>query len=203
MIESERNTAILYAQSSVDDAIIDILERFCIIIRRELMCIYNTRNNSNHENYAGLCDIACNMLKEKLENYASINDANISLSLVHGEQSHHYRIQSKHWHEQHTWAKVTWNGSVFYVDPTASQFSEYYPDIPAIYISKESPKWYYRDSVNPLFSDKGSKINKIIKIPVRINGKWKFIGIIEFFQYEIHGRISDILHKILIGDNYE
>ena len=146
------------------------------------------------------------MLNDKLIEYADTHEIAIKCTAIHGEQKHNSRIDSSYWMYQHTWALVTINEISIYVDPTSSQFKYLYSDIPDFYISTIAPPWYYPDLKNPAFHPAFTRwIDEHIKIPLlhykRFNGKCPKAGIIEFFQYEIWGRLCDMKRKFLNKKN--
>lgn len=193
MIESEASSAILQAKLAVEQRMVYIITGMIVKIRIDLTYSYDTDVvDSNYERFAGLCDISCDMLKEKLTRYALEYDENITVKEIHGEQKHSPMCPSNLWALQHTWAMITWDDFVFYVDPTSSQFNHIYRDIPDMYVSKAPPKWYLPDRRNISFSNRGAKLNNRFVI----GG----LGIVEFLQYKVWGRISDVIRKIFIGD---
>lgn len=177
-----------------------ILYKMVIEIRKELAKSHDVVSGDK-KNYTGLCDIAVNMLHDKLKVYAETNYVEIESRSIHGEQRHTWKLHSCLWPLQHTWAVVKMMDVTMYVDPTSGQFSRLYFYIPDFYISTRKPKWYYPDNKNPAYCNKITRyLNDHIKIPVHItqcNGsviKGKE-GIIEFIQYQIWGKFCDLMHK--------
>ena len=181
-----------------EQEISSFLLKSVLSIRRDLSILYNVNRGVN-ENYKGLCDISVGMLKKKIEKYSKENNINIECHGIHGEQAHCSRTYSKYWCIQHTWAVVIFNDSKIYVDPTSSQFKDIYEYIPDYYISNKKPKWYYDDKDNPRWNNKYFRwLNDNIRIQKTLtahNGsKYKVSeGIIEYIQYDIYGKLCDIL----------
>ncbi len=165
--------------------------------------------NSENFHYKGLCDEACILIEERLEKEFKNQDIFVSVNMVHGEQKHLPRIQSKYWALQHTWLEVTFIkllqeksdilGIKLYLDATSEQFCDLYDDIPMHYVSTKPPKWFYKDKYNPIFHPSFTRIiNNHIKVNVTsmFDNKKHRIDIIEFLQIEIWGKISQFLYEI-------
>ena len=186
-------------KTSMEEEVASILYHMCMNVRDELSRKYAV-HKGEHQDYAGLCDIAVNMLHEQLKQFEKDYGVRVDFKSIHGEQKHSPYINSCLWPLQHTWAKVKMMGVSMYVDPTAGQFKRMYNFIPEVYVSTRKPKWYYPDSSNPVHNTKITTfINKHIKMPVKHpvwNGhihklETMKVGIIEFLQFEVWGRISD------------
>lgn len=134
--------------------------------------------NTDWYKYTGLCNMSISILEKELQIYNDAYGTNFQLQVIHGEQAHHPRIESRYWKYQHTWCKVSNDTATLYVDPTSSQFQILYDDIPDYYISPEKPKWYLPDRFNWRFN----KSNGVI---------------FEFFQFHIWAKVSDIIHKMV------
>lgn len=177
------------------------IEPVVLSIREELAKKYDI-DCGQYCNYRGLCDKSIIMLINKMNGIDIADISRLCVDSIHGEQSHHPRLESKNWCMQHTWAVVKIFGLEFYVDPTSQQFKDFYTDIPDYYISAEKPKWYYPDDDNPAWRGLSNKINDVIEIRHKVwnksDNKYYVIhdGIISFIQYEIWGKISDILRKV-------
>lgn len=172
---------------------IQYCERLVKLIREDLASYYNVES-LEYENYRGLCDIACN----KFMNVAMHdNDVYVRVRLIHGEQKHKPNLISRCWAYEHTWMQVMVNGVYVYADPTSGQFKNLYSDIPDYYISTKKPKWYYPDKRNPAFNGLTRMLNDRIKLNIKVprlngNGMCNYkIGIIEYLQRFVWGRISD------------
>lgn len=188
-------------KNSTEEHVSSILYNIVVEIRNELAKQYNVYRGEC-ENYTGLCDMSVDLLILKLRKYAEEHDMSIDCHGIHGEQKHSPRLNSCLWPVQHTWAVVKMMGVTMYVDPTSSQFKRMYYYIPDFYISTRKPKWYYPDSKNIAFMPVFRFINKHIKVPVTkfdYTGTYKLHtykeGIIEWFQYEIWGKICDSRRK--------
>lgn len=163
-----------------------------------------TSPESNNYRYRGLCDTACDRFVSEATRLASEYGIRLEAVKVHGEQKHSPRIHSSQWMREHTWLIVTYvdmydNSYKLYVDPTSEQFQDLYDDIPDYYISDKPLRWYYPDKRNPAFHGWTNKLNKrlYIRKHVREDPSWETIihyGIIEFWQYEIWGRISNFIY---------
>lgn len=171
--------------------------------RKELRAKYKDidTKDSEHYNFTGLCDEAVDIFAKYVKEYGYEFGVNIYVYIIHGEQRHNPAIPSKYWILQHTWCYMQIKSIRVYVDPTSSQFKWLYNDIPNYYVSTSPPKWYYPDRKNCAFSGLTSKLNKKFRIDyeteilgdkIRVNE-----GLIEFCQYEIYGRISDALRKMI------
>lgn len=187
-------------RNKTEETVASIIYPIVVKIRKDLMLKYDVFQGE-YRNYTGLCDTSVKMLSEELQKYATENNISIECHGIHGEQKHSPRLNSCLWSVQHTWAIVKMMGVTMYVDPTSSQFKRIYHFIPDFYISCRKPRWYYPDSKNPVYNNRiTGSINKYIKIPtVKTFNSGKVIrykaGIIEYFQYEIWGRIADLMHK--------
>lgn len=190
-----------YGEILRDEIIQKYIEPAVVSIREELAEKYDVNSGTFH-NYKGLCDKSIIMLIDKMNGIDVADISKLYVDPIHGEQSHHPRLESKKWHLQHTWAIVKIFGIEIYVDPTSQQFKDLYNDIPDYYISGTKPKWYYPDDDNPAWRGILNKVNDIIEIKHKMKNKSDnkhyvvHDGIIEFIQYEIYGKISDLLRKI-------
>lgn len=189
--------------SIVNSLMVDTIPTIVENIRMELSMKYDV-TSGECEKFAGLCDVASTevilRLKDHLINNGFTTPEDFIIKSVHGEQRHSMIIESKYWPLQHTWVYLNIFNTAIYIDPTSSQFDNFYNDIPSYYISTVKPKWYYPDQENPSWRGISCKINNVKFIPrkISIDGE-PFIahdGIIDFIQYEIWGRISDIIRRI-------
>lgn len=159
---------------------------------------YNIESG-DHEDYTGLCDYATELLKSYISELDVIisEPHNFEIFSIHGELHHDSRINSNNWYLQHTMLLFTIDGIKFYVDATCKQFRDLYEQMPEYYIGNKCPNWFYPDKINPAFATKfGNWIDNHIKV---IHHDKKFmtsqrIGIISYFQYYIHGKISDKIY---------
>ena len=178
----------------------NIIAKMIIDVRKELSKEFNIYRYP-YLNYAGLCDESIIRLKKKFDEYYKTRGEIVTFKSIHGEQKHSNRLNSCLWGIQHTWAKITVNDVVLYVDPTCGQFSQMYYYIPDYYISIRKPKWFYPDSKNPVYSNRVCKwINDKIKVKTSITdyrGKVHIFreGIIEYCQYNIWGKICDSMKQ--------
>lgn len=160
-----------------------VLREGCLNVRNRLAGQYDVNDpESRWFQYRGLCDKASVMLRHRLEyDYPG----RLSVRTIHGEQKHTTRISSDEWLYQHTWLRVTdlVNKKIYYVDPTASQFQDLYPEIPDYYVDEKPPVWFLEDSHNFVVSKLGYRINDKIRICKH--------GIVDIFEYVIYGGISD------------
>ncbi len=157
-------------------------------------------HNGDHKDYTGLCDEAVTeftkKFKARIESEGIFKDA--SVRQFHGELAHNPSIPSQFWPLQHTWAAVEFRGITIYVDPTCQQFKSICSDIPDYYVSVIEPKWFYSDRDNPVWNGFTRFINEKVQIPRTVKdddvGHRKVHdGIIEYFQYEVWGIISDTI----------
>lgn len=160
------------------------------------------------KNYTGLCDSASSEFCKQMNEYFNKNkdlsdELKCSVGSLHGEQKHSPVIKSSYWPLQHTWCFVNFARMTVYVDITCQQFKSIYDDIPDYYISKTKPKWFYPDKDNPAWRGIfgiGQWLNNHINISHKVTdkgGKRRNVkeGLIEFFQYEIWGSISDKIYE--------
>lgn len=191
----------------VSDRFIEELIKRVIIpivkdVRMILLYSFHTENGK-HENYRGLCDIATDMVLERINMYMETYFKHLDFELhdKHGEQRHNPKISSENWVLQHTWGYFRIGSKEIYIDPTSSQFKDIWDDIPDFYVSTDPPKWYYDDRKNPAFNGITRKLNETIKIPMYLkdgeDSRWVKDGIVEFCQYALWGYISDALHNII------
>lgn len=179
----------------------EICHDMVVLIRKNLAKEFDVVNE--FPNYSGLCDTSITMLMILCKEYSKVNNINLECRGIHGEQSHHVRLDSKCWGYQHTWAVVRCHGIDMYVDPTSGQFQCIYDDIPDFYVSTKKPKWYYPDKKNPQFNNRFTrKLNELITFHRKVtfsNGKTINVtdGIIEILQYEVWGKISDMIRKFI------
>lgn len=190
-------------ESIIINKTIRAVETIVINIRNELKDHYDI-TSTEYENYAGLCNIAVEMFINRMNPILSRLPKNIRYEIrsIHGEQSHHPRISSNKWGIQHTWIILTVGKKKVYIDPTSSQFKDMYVDIPDYYISCKKPKWYYPDRRNPQFRSFTKVLNNKIRfhkvITIMGENVNSTFGIIEFFQYDIWGTISDKIRNTIL-----
>lgn len=178
-----------------------VVERLILQVRGELSILYDVDEGQEYSNFTGLCEISCEMFEELISDLNIRLGTNLKVKRHHGEQRHTPNIESKYWPIEHTWASVTCGNAVLYIDITSSQFKNIYDDIPDYYISTSKPKWYYPDSDNWRF--KGKIIKRLmnyrcIKHTIQVNGEPLVVrdSVAEILQFEVWGRISDIIHRI-------
>lgn len=187
---------------SYDIVFYNIIKPSVLKVRSKLAEKYDIYHGDN-KRYEGLCFEAVDMLNEEIRRSCMKRCIKFKFKEHHGEIKHNPRVLSEYWPIQHTWCETTIFGIKLYVDPTCCQFRNYKSlldlHIPDFYISTYPPKWFYDDRHNPAFNGITRYINEIIKIRYRPNGMDHYIseGIIEFIQYEIWGRISDVVHSLL------
>jgi hypothetical protein len=179
-----------------------IIEDIVIDIRKKLAQMYDI-TSKEYMDYSGLCNMAYDMIYDKMPYLKRNIDVDIELLRFHGEMRHNPKIKTQDWIDQHTWAGLRYNNVTLYIDPVSQQFKNYFPDIPDYYISYKPPKWYYWDRKNPAWNGVTKRLNE----KVRIIHSSKFFdgmgvdrkvesGIIEYCQYEIWGRISQMIRKL-------
>lgn len=184
---------------------VEMISRSCIepavnAVRVELAKKFDVDEGPYRE-YRGLCDEACRMFKEKMNEFNDKFGYHIKTYIVHGEQKHLPRIHSTNWYLQHTWCYIVFGKYKIYVDPTSSQFKCLYNNIPDYYISTKKPKWYYPDKDNPCFKGITKKINN--KYSITHKEKYENTiyyheeNFIEFFQYVVWGKISDFIYDVI------
>lgn len=178
---------------------LDLVEAEVISVRDDMSKIYDVTDGF-YKNFHGLCNTATIRLIDNLR--ISLKNTPVDIYSIHGEQKHTPRTESCHWPFQHTWLAVDFDQCTIYADPTCGQFKDLYNDIPDYYVSTKPPKWFYPDSRNPVWNGITARINEKIKIkrkgvPPYSADKIIEDGIIEFLQYEVWGRISDIIRKIM------
>lgn len=159
------------------------------VVRIELAEKFDVENDPYYK-YQGLCDAACKMFEEKMNEFNDKFGYHIETHIIHGEQKHSPKIHSNKWYFEHTWCYIIFGGHKIYVDPTSSQFQSIYNDIPDYYISDKKPKWYYPDSNNPLFWSIFKKFHN-----EKITDFLQFIP--WSMQYVIWAKISDFIHKLI------
>ena len=162
--------------------ILGVLTELCLETRDELARKYDVNNiTSPTFRYRGLCNIASDMFKGKLDAYSERiyggNTVHLYCIYNHGEQHHNSKILSRFWGCQHTWLQVIYKQKLYYVDPTCGQFFDLYDDIPPYYVSDIEPKWFYNDKDNWTFTD--SKL---------------LLRIFDFLVFGIHAHISDFIY---------
>lgn len=148
---------------------------------------------NQHGTCEGHCDAAVRMWMHGVTGVIkSIQEPipQFSMYEVHGEQRHTPDIPSTEWMMEHTWGVLEVGKVKYYADPTARQFKYLYPDIPNWYFGKEPPRWYYPDCKNPCWMRSTRWLN-VIRIPERLNGKWRMTRFWLFIQYTVWAKISD------------
>ena len=183
-------------------ALIDVFEPIVLATREEIVRMNNMEGD--HQ-YAGLCDYAYNVFKDKIAEHNKTHNTSLEVLHFHGEQSHTAKVDPQHWHMQHTWMGVRLPNSdtIIYIDPTSQQFQWLHDDIPDYYISIVPPKWFYSDRKNPLWNGWTRWLNQRLrlkrKIYVEEDGKKVSRnvsdGIIEFLQYEIWGGLCRLYRR--------
>ena len=184
------------------DEVYDIVED----VRNKLSKEYDVGDGSSFSRYNGLCDRAS---IEFINIYNSTYKSLISrygckpgdARAVHGELKHSLKCDSMYWPIQHTWVEIKIQNSdktLLYVDATCGQFNDIFEDIPEYYVSIFKPKWYLKDGENIRFRKIPFYIDRhIILHPWGRGDGDGSIGIIEYIQFIIHGRISDFLRKVI------
>lgn len=191
------NTTLEGLKHDIELDILDIVKS----IRKELSKQYDI-TVPPYLNYCGLCDIASVKCKEEI--ILKLKDKwnlEADVECLHGEQKHSTLSKSTYWSREHTWVRVHVASFEIYVDPTSGQFKDSYKDIPDYYISSVKPKWYYPDRENWRFNNKVGlwlTNHRCIKRKIKIGGEEYMVhdSISEFLQFEVWGRISDIIRKL-------
>ena len=180
-----------------------------------------THDMQEHPNFTGLDNKASAMLVERLTSSEELKKTQIfdlEIVMVHGEINHKPFIPSRYWAMRHTWVEVGMNFEAknleyrrvrdvyIYIDCTSQQFKHMFEDIPDFYISALTPHWFYPDRDNWVYKEDSFKwLNENIKIPIKKKDNRycdDVIGLLEYCQYEIWGRISDWLGKNNILTNW-
>lgn len=180
--------------------ILEDISKIVLDVRSSLGERYDVGRDSPYADYSGLCDMASAMVSSYVEKYAKQCEIPVEITTLHGEQRHTPKLKSEYWALQHTWVVVKFENFHVYVDPTSGQFKRFYPDIPDFYVSTKPPKWFYPDAKNPAWNGFTLKLNE--KIWITHNRMTPYgvrpvsDGVVEYCQYEIWGRISDLLRRI-------
>ena len=162
------------------EGIYDILNQICRNVRKQ--CIQ--KDESGNINHNGSFKFRYKLLEEEIK---KLNNPCITFcDTIHGELVHNYKINSDNWGLKHSLVKIIYGGIPIYIDITSEQLMDLNPLIPNIYISIYKPWYMLLDEDNIIYK------NSILK---NMNNKIKImnVGIIEIFQYDIWGSISDIL----------
>ena len=181
---------------------LQIINGTVLQVRDELASEHDVTADGDYKDFAGLCDESVSRFIYKMIEFAKNNNIKMEYSIMHGEQSHTPICPSKYWPRQHTWCSVNMHGCTKYVDPTSSQFRDIYPDIPDYYVSYHMPKWYYNDRKNPRWNGITRKIEDRIWIMRKVifpDGHQIYVkdGIVSIIQYELWGRISDLIRRCI------
>ena len=165
------------------------------------LSIYTERYHRNivldDENDLGRYGYVPSMFMNDLNKYIEKKHGIISSTyIIHGELRHTPRIKSEYWVTQHKWLVMEYYGYYIYIDPISSQFNKLFNDIPDFYVSIEQPKWYYSYIQNIAYTKLGIKLNRSVRVHCNKDGIHYRVGLVEWFQYFLWGRISDILHNI-------
>lgn len=177
-------------------------------------CQVNKISSPNYR-FAGLCTEASRMVTDAISDKikgTSIESEESSMEIIHGELLHKPRLLSQYWSLKHTWCRLRFGDSIIYVDPTAGQFKRYFKEIPDVYISSVSPKWYLPDENNIRFR---SRLLRMIDTKIKIRVMEEAypldlvkayygmtdtlhvnIGLVECCQYIIWGTISDWVYRL-------
>lgn len=155
-----------------------------------------------YENYSGLCNEASAMFVEAFQKTLKSLFPRLKIitliKTIHGELAHNSMTLRSNWGIEHTIVKIEMLGKTWYVDPTCYQFIYYYDEMPNYWIDTECPPYFYPDEKNPIYR-RGiiRKINNRFKLQYHDDyGYLRRCGVIEFFQYEIGGKISDVIHRL-------
>lgn len=189
-------------------AITSDIEKTIKHVRKTLADEYDVESKgSMWRNYRGLCDKASSMFTDIFNSKCGKSPGykhSPYARLVHGEMVHSPKCPSKYWAQQHTWVEINISNkkpTYIYVDPTSSQFKSIFDDIPEYYISSFKPRWYLADRDNAIWSN---KLVRFIDAHIRIKNKFAstpdhdvYEGIISLCTYEIWGRISDCIRKLM------
>lgn len=163
------------------------IDKIVLLVREELRTKY-----PDNINLSGLCNISVTMLMDKLIDIGI--DESLLISM-HGELTHSPAIESNYWPIEHTMLTLVLDGKTIWIDPTSEQFKDIIPNIPDYIISNHKPKWFYPDERNPAYSGPTKYINRI-RFHTWYKDQLVYGGLIEFIQYNIWGRLSDIIRKI-------
>lgn len=174
-------------------------------VRDELRKHYDVDNFfSDHFKFNGLCYSASQFMESALETWIEFyneecnQNETIEVNIIHGEQRHTTNLESKYWTIEHTWVSVKVFGTLYYLDPTSSQFEKMYDDIPPYYIGLEPPKWFIADKDNWRYKKPWKLLDKI-----RIKHKDQYgvhnIHFTDYLVFVLWGRISDGIRKIIGG----
>lgn len=135
--------------------------------------------------WIGTCDMVSEIIIDRIKKFAKDYNINLQVDYVHGEIRHSPKIKSENWVYQHTWVQMDISGTSIYLDGTCQQFRDIWPDIPNWYVSLKPPKWFYPDRRNPMWVFKNHTIQDAIG----------------FVQYNIWGKMSDIIHNLRYSNN--
>lgn len=188
-------------------SVMEKVDELVRMIRRDLSKSFDISDKSPYSNYRELCDAASTRFVYIFNNVYRkyFNDSRYKIGeavVVHGEFRHSIKSDSMYWPTQHTWVEIRYPNSnkvAIYVDITCGQFKDVFEDIPEYYISTSEPIWYLADKNNLRFK------NKLIRYIDRkfMLSPWKDndcrIGLVEFMQFFIYGRISDTVRKSIIA----
>lgn len=181
---------------------INIIYKLVEIVRDDLADKYDVVTiGGNNYCYRGLCDVASNKFVELFnKHYGRTSDKFIgTATIIHGELRHSPKCLSKYWYIEHTWVEIhlcMHNGMTVYVDLTGGQFNYIFDDIQEYNVSAIYPlRWYIPDRNNFRFSRLGKWMNKLIKVHT---GNVQ-LGIIEYIQFVVFGKISDWIRTHVIS----
>lgn len=150
---------------------------------RECYCDPMIEPSSPHYRFAGLCDVASEMVIDRLKSVDGYGPS-FTAETVHGEQRHSTRIRSTLWGIEHTWLEIRFsdpNAPTIYVDPTCDQFHKLYPEIPPFYVGTEPPEWFLPDRDNLYF-----KVHSMTEKTI-----------VRRIEYGLRAHLSDIIHRQL------
>lgn len=176
------------SRRETEKVFLPIFRNMVLNVRKELAAKYDVKDGDN-ENYTGLCDVAAEIITERVIECAKVYHIDIDVKIVHGEIAHNSRCLSRYWVCQHTWVEATFpNKTKFYLDATMSQFSDILPAIPDWCSTTYDYHWFYADNDNPRW-------NGLIKRLVHKNRKLDrlYDRFIVYIQYHIWGWICDQL----------
>lgn len=106
-----------YEKYKFNEECMELLSSTVKDVRDKLASTYDVASLGDSYKYTGLCDEACVMVKnmikyaidkKKKDDNKDDEEIGVSIKLIHGEQKHLPRIQTKYWILQHEiWGKIS------------------------------------------------------------------------------------------------
>lgn len=195
-----KNDSITFYSYLVTSHVIEDVNRVCKMIRNSLLKKFDVFSvDSPYYKYSGLCDEAARcfiyLFDKMCEEYKETFGLLEKPLIMHGEVKHKKGIPSKIWGYEHTILLIPLKNSDqnLFVDITRDQIDNLFGDTstPSKYVFMDMPDYFLPDIYNPKFNNRFLFNLNYHFIKIRYKGHK--VGIYDFFEYIIKGKIYDMM----------